>query len=138
MTKTYLAIALLITGFLVGDAYGDEDVYYCSTTASVGFSPDMTNDLYKENRFTLERFKMKYEGRKITKIADSGRKIIMECDRIRFTEGSEATVMHQCTGKDLSTLVWNKKTGFFTLSISTIGLSTPADITSSYGNCTKF
>ena len=25
MTKTYLAIAFLITGFLVGDAYGEDD-----------------------------------------------------------------------------------------------------------------
>ena len=82
---------------------------------------------------------MKYEGRKITMITDSGEKTIMECKFIKFTEGlSEATVIHQCIGKNLSTLIWNQKTGFFTLSHSTIGLSTPADISSSYGNCTKF
>lgn len=39
MTK-YLAIAFLITGFLVGDAYGEEEVYYCAETASVGFNYD--------------------------------------------------------------------------------------------------
>ena len=81
---------------------------------------------------------MKYEGRKITMITDSGEKTIMQCHFLDFGEGSEPIVMHQCTGKNLSTLIWNKKTGFFTLSHSTIGLSTSADISSSYGNCTKF
>lgn len=37
MTKTYLAIAFLITGFLVGDAYGDEDeVFYCPKVILTG------------------------------------------------------------------------------------------------------
>jgi len=36
MTK-YLAIAFLITGFLVGDAYGDEDeVFYCPKVILLG------------------------------------------------------------------------------------------------------
>ena len=133
-----LALAVLIVLFLVGDAYGDEDVYYCSTTDSVGFSPDKTNDSYKQTSFELERFKMKYEGRKITMITDSGEKTIMQCKFLKFPESSEPPVIHQCTGANLSTLTWNQKTGFFTLALSTIGLSTPASITSSYGNCTKF
>ena len=34
----YLAIAFLITGFLVGDAYGEEDeVFYCAGVAETGF-----------------------------------------------------------------------------------------------------
>ena len=38
MTK-YLAIAFLITGFLVGDAYGeDEEVFYCASVAGTGFT----------------------------------------------------------------------------------------------------
>ena len=36
MTK-YLAIAFLITGCLVGDAYGEEDeVFYCADIAGAG------------------------------------------------------------------------------------------------------
>ena len=35
MTK-YLAIAFLITGFLVGDAYGEDGVYYCAGIAGAG------------------------------------------------------------------------------------------------------
>ena len=38
MTK-YLAIAFLITGFLVGDVYGEEDeVFYCAYIAGAGFT----------------------------------------------------------------------------------------------------
>ena len=38
MTK-YLAIAFLITGFLMGDAYGeDEEVFYCAGIAGTGFT----------------------------------------------------------------------------------------------------
>ena len=39
MTK-YLAIAFLITAFLLGDAYGDEEVYYCADIDSNGFKYD--------------------------------------------------------------------------------------------------
>ena len=39
MTK-YLAIAFLITGFLVGDAYGEDEIYYCADTDSNGFEFD--------------------------------------------------------------------------------------------------
>ena len=35
MTK-YLALAFLITGFLVGDAYGEDGVYYCAGIAGAG------------------------------------------------------------------------------------------------------
>ena len=39
MTKTYLAIAFLITGFLVGDAYEEEDeVFYCADIAGAGIA----------------------------------------------------------------------------------------------------
>jgi len=37
MTK-YLALALLITGFLVGDAYGEEEVFYRAGVAGTGFT----------------------------------------------------------------------------------------------------
>ena len=108
-----LALAVLIVLFLVGDAYGDEDVYYCSTTDSVGFSPDKTNDSYKQTSFELERFKMKYEGRKITMITDGGEKTIMQCKFLKFPESSEPPVMHQCTGKNLSTFDMESKNRIF-------------------------
>ena len=39
MTKTYLALALLIT-VLAGNAYGEDEVYYCAMTDSNGFGYD--------------------------------------------------------------------------------------------------
>ena len=56
-----LSLAVLIVLFLVGYAYGDEDVYYFTQTEAVGFLPNKTNDSYKQTTFALKRFKMKYE-----------------------------------------------------------------------------
>ena len=39
MKKTYLALALLITSFLVaGNAYGEDEVYYCADIVGAGFT----------------------------------------------------------------------------------------------------
>ena len=62
MTKTYLAIAFLITGFLVGDAYGEAiEVYYCAETAAAGFSYDIKKGLFKPTIATGQKFKMKLD-----------------------------------------------------------------------------
>jgi len=61
MTKTYLALALLIT-VLVGNAYGEDDVYYCTVTKSGGFYPDKGTGEYEHTKFTPEKkFKLKYQ-----------------------------------------------------------------------------
>ena len=61
MTK-YLSIAILITGFLVGTAYGEDDVYYCTVTKSGGFYPDKGTGEYEHTKFSPEkRFKLKYQ-----------------------------------------------------------------------------
>ena len=37
MNKTYIALAFLITGFLLaGNAYGEDEVYYCADIAKNG------------------------------------------------------------------------------------------------------
>ena len=61
MTK-YLAIAFLITGFLVGDAYGEAEVYYCVDTNSGGFEYDNKRKAYYLRNITPEKFKMKFDG----------------------------------------------------------------------------
>jgi|TARA_B100000315_G_scaffold210826_1_gene207321 hypothetical protein len=60
MTK-YLAIAILITGFLVvGNAYGEEEeVFYCADIASNGFRYDHQLKEYVPARFKERKFKMK-------------------------------------------------------------------------------
>jgi hypothetical protein len=65
MTK-YLAIALLITGFLVGDAYGEDEVYYCATTQTVGFDLDKKTGEYKPTKFrSAEKFTLKHKKYRI-------------------------------------------------------------------------
>ena len=60
MVSKYLAIAFLITGFLVGDAYGEEDeVFYCAETDSNGFGWDNESKRYNRTYFVTEKFKLK-------------------------------------------------------------------------------
>jgi hypothetical protein len=58
---TNLVLTFLITGFLVGDAYGEEEVYYCAETDSNGFGFDKNLNKYKPKLFTQERFKIKFD-----------------------------------------------------------------------------
>ena len=61
MTKTYLALALLIT-VLAGNAYGEDEVYYCVDTNSGGFHYDDQRKAYYPGNNTPEKFKMKFDG----------------------------------------------------------------------------
>ena len=60
MTK-YLAIAFLITGFLMGNAYGEEEVFYCAETSSIGFKWSVENNRYGPSAFLEEKFKIKLD-----------------------------------------------------------------------------
>ena len=53
-----LALAVLIVLFLVGDAYGESEPYYCSDTGSGGFSYDEKMGSYSHGLNALDRFKM--------------------------------------------------------------------------------
>ena len=59
--KTYLALALLIT-VLAGNAYGEDEVYYCVTTKSVGLSKDKETGEYMPTNFTgTRKFTLKHK-----------------------------------------------------------------------------
>jgi len=58
MTKTYLALALLIT-VLAGNAYGEDEVYYCVEIDRNGFSYDKKNETYLRRSFKESKFKVK-------------------------------------------------------------------------------
>ena len=61
MTK-YLSIAILLTGFLAGNAYGEDEVYYCVTTKSVGLSKDKETGEYMPTNFTgTKKFTLKHK-----------------------------------------------------------------------------
>jgi hypothetical protein len=60
MKKTYLALALLITGLLlVGNAYGEDDIYYCADIDKNGFLFDEKSGSYKPSLFKQQKFKLK-------------------------------------------------------------------------------
>ena len=60
MTKTYLALALLIT-ILAGNAYGEDEVYYCAEIDKNGLAYDEKSGSYVSTRFTTEKFKIKLD-----------------------------------------------------------------------------
>ena len=60
MTKTYLALALLIT-VLAGNAYGDDEIYYCAETDGNGFYFDEKLKKYARTVFNTNKFKIKFD-----------------------------------------------------------------------------
>ena len=58
--KTYLALALLIT-VLAGNAYGDDEVYYCAETDGNGFYFNEKLKKYARTGFTTDKFKIKFD-----------------------------------------------------------------------------
>ena len=60
MTK-YLSIAILLTSFLAGNAYGEDEIYYCAETDNNGFNFDETLKKYKPRLFHTEKFKIKFD-----------------------------------------------------------------------------
>jgi hypothetical protein len=60
MTKAYLALALLIT-VLAGNAYGEDEVYYCAETDNNGFYFDEKLKKYARTGFNTKKFKIKFD-----------------------------------------------------------------------------
>ena len=60
MTK-YLSIAILLTSFLAGNAYGEGEVYYCAETDNNGFGFDENLKKYKRSGFQTSKFKIKFD-----------------------------------------------------------------------------
>ena len=62
MIKNFIALAFMTTSFmLVGNAYGEDEVYYCSEIKSNGFDYDKERGSYIPTKFMEERFKMKLD-----------------------------------------------------------------------------
>ena len=58
--KTNLALALLDT-VLAGNAYGDDEIYYCAETEGNGFKLDENLKKYKRIGFNSDKFKIKFD-----------------------------------------------------------------------------
>lgn len=62
MKRTILILAFSIAGFLlVGDAYGEDEVYYCAEIGSGGFDYDDKLGAYKPSFNKEDRYKMKLD-----------------------------------------------------------------------------
>jgi hypothetical protein len=137
-----LALAVLIVLFLVGDAYGESEPYYCSDTGSGGFSYDKKSGSYSHGLNDLDRFKMNLDK-------DSGfiqlffdsvppeapieiRKPKFPCQyRPDFPQ-----ILNCQNG--LARFDFNTENGKFVQSSSTSILFQGFPITISYGTCDKF
>ena len=60
-TKIYLSIAILLTSFLAGNAYGEDEVYYCAETDGNGFYFDKKLKKYARSGFNTNKFKIKFD-----------------------------------------------------------------------------
>lgn len=61
MTKKYLALGLLIT-VLAGNAYGEDEIYYCAETDANGFWFDETSKKLTRSDFVTDKFKIKFDS----------------------------------------------------------------------------
>ena len=142
MTKTYLAIAFLITGFLVGDAYGGSEAYYCSDTGSGGFSYDKKSGSYSHGLNGLERFKMNFDKDAgfIQLFLDSlppEAPIEMRKPKFNCRYRPDFPQILFCQG-GLTHFDFNTENGKFVQSSSLSILFQGFPITISYGTCEKF
>jgi hypothetical protein len=135
MKKTYLALALLITGFLLaGNAYGEDEVYYCVETDSNGFIYDEKSGSYQRSGFVGDKFKIKPDiaSNRIELAPEKGNKEIYTC-----TAPYDPRWM-SCTSKHYH-FNFNTENGRF---VNFRGLGYMAldgdSITVAYGKCDKF
>ena len=56
-----IVLAFLVTGFLVGDAYGEGEVYYCTETEVIGFEYDKNRGAYSQSPVKADRYKMNFD-----------------------------------------------------------------------------
>ncbi len=141
MKKTYLALAFLITGFLLaGNAYGEDEVYYCAEIDSNGFKYDMEQRSYKPKMFLTSKLKMQLDraSNRIVLAHENRGKEIYTCT-IPYPNQPE---LIDCKEKFFY-FAFNTKTGKF---VYTLGFgyvyetnsAKPDSLTISYGKCDKF
>ena len=140
MIKKFLALAFLITSFLLaGNAYGEDEVYYCVEIDKGGFNFDKKSNSYQPTNFFEDKFKMKLDkGSNAIELAkeDGGREKYI-CDDMIFA--SHGVTIKRCTGTALNTFMFNANNGQFTISRGTgYVLNDIESLYVSYGKCDKF
>ena len=121
----------------MGDAYGDEEVYYCADIDSNGFKYDKKLNKFKSVKFNLDKFKIKLDrgAKKIVLAEENGKKIIFTCKN-PFSQTKPELL--GCK-EDFTPLVFNIKNGKFVHSFNYGYVGSGSDsISTSYGTCDKF
>jgi hypothetical protein len=143
MVKKYLALALLTTGFLLaGNAYGEDEIYYCATSESNGFRYDKETSSYERSKFVAEKFKMKLDrvSNQIVLVGDDGYRNGYTCQN----PPSFRPELLTCATDSLSQFNFNANNGRFVRSFgfgyvgSKEGAEDHDSISVSYGRCDKF
>jgi hypothetical protein len=137
MTK-YLAIAFLITGFLMGDAYGEDEVYYCAETAVNGFEFDKNLQKYKPQLYNEHKFKIKFD-RAAKKIEIKGHESNTVNGTYPCTVPFPSSPEWLSCPKNLSHFNFNSDNGRFVVGKMFGYISGDGDsIAVAYGKCDKF
>ncbi len=139
MKKTYLALAFFITSFLlVGNAYGEDEIYYCADIDSNGFDFDKKRGSYKPQGFISKKFKMKLNrASNLIELARGGSgNEVFTCTSNKVTQETIMSCSDIVVFRHFS---FNIKNGRFVYS-QNIGyvLSDDFSLYVSYGQCDKF
>ena len=124
---------------MAGNAYGEDEVYYCSDIDSNGFKINKEHGSYKPQLFEMKKFKMKLNrtANSVELAHDEGERRKFACTSLRFK--SDEKVVH-CQGNHLNTFIYNSSNKRYSLSWSQgyVLSDNPASLSISYGTCDKF
>jgi hypothetical protein len=137
MVKKFLALAFLITGFLLaGNAYGEDEVYYCAEIGANGFTYNEQSDSYEHQSFKPHKFKLKRKLLALEIAPYKGAKQLFKCSN-SFAEINEPELLF-CS-YHYHHFHFNTNTGRF---VSFIGYGFVGGdhdgIAVKYGTCDKF
>ena len=136
MKKTYLVLAFLITSFLLaGDAYGEDEVYYCAEIDANGFEFDETLKKYKRSGFVAEKFEIKLDrvSKTIELVSEDGSRTKYLCKKPFMEETISCTknFYHFNFNHDEGKFVSFRGYGY-------VGRFLNDSLHISYGKCDKF
>jgi hypothetical protein len=138
MKITYLALAFLITGYLLaGDAYGEDEIYYCTESDSTGFAYDDKIEAYAPGFYRPGKFKLKINRTSNSIVLAREAPEIYVC-ATPFPNRPELMI---CADKLLPSFHFNfnNKTGRFVLSQNHGYVTGDGDaLKIAYGKCDKF
>ena len=139
MTK-YLTIAILLTSFLAGNAYGEDEIYYCAETDGIGFDFDGKLKKYERSGFNTEKFKLKFD-RTAKTLEIKGHTLSTANKKYPCTAPYailDKTELLSCVA-DLYHFNFNSDNGRFVLAMISGHVVGDGDtIAVSYGKCDKF